>query len=66
MKNVLIILACFFALGSMTSCKKDWTCECSTATGTDSVAFTLKALRTNDAKVKCRDYGDFIGQCAIK
>lgn len=66
MKNVLILLACLFALGTTSSCKKDWTCECSTNSGVDSVAFTLSALRKNDATVQCRDYGNFIGQCEIK
>ena len=54
-----------FAVGSTTSCKKNWTCECSTANGTDSASFELQALRKNDAKAKCNEYGNYIGQCTI-
>ncbi len=67
MKNLLLLLAAFLLIGiSTTSCKKDWTCECSTPTGSDSVSFELLELRKNDAKTKCNEYGDVWGQCQIK
>ena len=67
MKNLLLLLAAFLLIGMTTSsCKKNWTCECSTLTGTDSVSFELESLRKNDAKTKCNEYGDVWGQCEIK
>lgn len=67
MKNLLLLLAAFLFIGmTTTSCKKDWTCECSTIDGSDSVSFNLQALRKNDANSKCMEYGDFWGQCTIQ
>lgn len=66
MKNVLLLLAAFLFIGMATSsCKKTWTCECSTVNGSDSVSFKLDELRKNDARSKCKEYGEFWGQCDV-
>lgn len=67
MKNFLLLVAAFFFIGlTTTSCKKNWTCECSTVDGSDSVSFQLEDLRKNDANTKCSEYSDVWGACQIK
>lgn len=67
MKNLILLLAAFLLLSITTSsCKKDWTCECSTLDGSDSVSFQLDGFRKNDANSKCREYGNVWGQCEIQ
>lgn len=67
MKNLLLLLAGFLFLGlAMSSCAKTWTCECSTATGSDSVSFQLENLRKNDAQTRCDEYSTVWGQCTIR
>jgi hypothetical protein len=65
--NKLFFSLCFiFIVASITSCKKTWTCECSTVTGSDSFSVGIDHIRKNDAKVVCETYSQFIGQCTIK
>ncbi len=66
MKNVLLLLAAFLFIGMTTSsCKKSWTCECSTEDGSDSTSYTIEDIRRNDARSKCDEYADIWGQCQV-
>lgn len=51
---------------SFTSCQKDFTCECTFADSTKNFSIILEKKLKNDAKVICKDYGDFVGACNIK
>jgi hypothetical protein len=52
MKKVLLFGA--FALLTLASCKKDWTCTC-----TNSGSVTITDMTKSDAKVEC-DKGDIV------
>jgi len=66
MKNVLLLLAAFLFVGMATSsCKKSWTCECSTTTGTDSASFQIDEMRKIDARSKCNEYAEVWGECQV-
>lgn len=65
MKKVLFLGLILMAL---TSCKKDWTCECTAFGQTGSS--TLKDMTKKDAKTEC-DKGDisimgFTSECDLK
>lgn len=67
MKKVFIFALVFGAL-TLTSCKKDWSCECST--GGNAASYTIKDMTRKDAKEQC-DKGDFSGfgvevECKLK
>ncbi|MEZ4890578.1 MAG: hypothetical protein R2779_08495 [Crocinitomicaceae bacterium] len=67
MKKVFFIALAFGAL-TLTSCKKDWSCECSS--GGNAVTSTIKDMTHKDAKEQC-DKGDFSGfgvelECKLK
>ncbi|MFM7473724.1 MAG: hypothetical protein ACKO00_07385 [Crocinitomicaceae bacterium] len=52
MKKLMILCAVLLALAS---CKKDWTCKCTSTTsqGTYSNSTTLSDLTKSDAKTEC-------------
>lgn len=54
MKKVLLFGA--FALLTLASCKKDWTCTCTSSIG-GSESSTISDMTKSDAKVEC-DSGD--------
>lgn len=63
MKKVFTIALAFGAL-TLTSCKKDWTCECNLG------SYTIKDMTRKDAKVEC-DKGDvsilgYTNECKLK
>jgi len=74
MKKVLLVAA--VAAFAMTSCKKEYTCECTTSSSTGSTSSSVKfdKMKKKDAEKKC-DEGDatfsFFGEtvtseCKIK
>lgn len=82
MKKTILLAAVILAIGSsMTSCKKDYVCECSktytsgnnTATDNDYSKYTYKDTRTR-AEDRCNDntdtgsdfFGDYSINCEIK
>lgn len=57
MKKVMILVAAFAVVG-LTSCKKDWTCECTTSDSSGtlddvSASVTLTDLNKSDAETAC-------------
>jgi len=68
MRNTFLLLAAFLFIGMTTSsCKKDWTCECSDEDRTDSVSYSFEALRKNDARSLCLEYQTvWGGTCKVK
>lgn len=75
MKTIFLTVAAVAAL-SLSSCKKDYTCECTTTSpaGTTSNSENTGKMKLSDAKTKC-DEGDktytFLGdtyetECKIK
>lgn len=76
MKKVLAVAAVALFIFSMTSCKKEWTCECTvTSGGTSTTASaTTEKMTKSDAKDQCEaDNGtqtingvEFTYECEIK
>lgn len=69
MKKLLLSVAAFALVAStMTSCKKDYDCVCTS--GTDTETFKLKDVKKKDAKDACNTVGAFYtlggGTCEIK
>ena len=55
MKKLLMITVMLGGVAAMTSCKKDWTCECTATAGGNSVttSTTLENLKKKDAEASC-------------
>lgn len=60
------IVALLFVSLSFTSCRKDFTCECSFTDSTRNFSIQIEKKLKNDAKVICTDYSQFVGNCSIK
>jgi len=64
----LFILAVVAGAFTMTSCKKDWTCECKNSTGTYPI--TMTNVKKADAKKACdtwnTTYAASGGSCSLK
>ena len=60
MKKILIILTTVFAIGTLSSCTKDYTCTC-TDTGNNETVFTIKDAKKDDAEASCKEKQDFLG-----
>lgn len=64
----IFILAVVAGAFTMTSCKKDWTCECKNSTGTYPITFTK--VSKADAKKACdtwnTTYSASGGSCSLK
>lgn len=52
MKKSILFVAALLAI-SFTSCKKDWTCECTDSTGTVATSSTISNSRKPEAKTAC-------------
>lgn len=79
MKKAILVFGALLALG-MTSCKKDWTCECietindNGTTTTSTTTTTLERLKPSEARTEC-DKGDlsnsstnysYVKECEVK
>ena len=64
MKNLIFML---FIIIGLSSCKKDYTCECTVTSGSTSVSSTstLKATK-KDAKAACEKGSNTYVVCKIK
>lgn len=66
----IFILAVVAGAFTMTSCKKDWTCECKTSTGTISATIPFSKITKKDAKAACDVYNASAtasgGSCSLK
>jgi hypothetical protein len=63
---LLSIVAVVLISFSFTSCKKDFTCECTFTDTTRNFSIDIKSKLKNDAAVICADYSDAVGSCVIK
>lgn len=63
-KLVLFMSACIFMGSTLTSCNKDYTCECINSTGERSTSNVVATNRTEGQK-KCDEKG-LIGHCKLK
>ncbi|MBL7765846.1 MAG: hypothetical protein JNJ58_07130 [Chitinophagaceae bacterium] len=65
----LFILAVVAGAFTMTSCKKDWTCECTNSTGTKT-SIEITNVKKVDAKTACTawntTYAASGGSCSLK
>ncbi|MFM7757968.1 MAG: hypothetical protein ACKO6J_03450 [Crocinitomicaceae bacterium] len=50
MKKLMILCVALLALAS---CKKDWTCTCTTSIGEASSSTTIKDMTKSDANAEC-------------
>ena len=55
MKKATILAAAAFVVASMTSCKKNYVCECKSATG--NYTYDLGKIKKSDAKDACNAAG---------
>ena len=68
----LVVIAAVAALGMMTSCKKEYTCECTYSGGgvSGTVSQTFSKMKKKEAKDKCDSYDDTsngtTAECSIK
>ena len=60
MKTKIIMAIALIGLASFTSCKKNYTCTCTTVVGTSSTTEThsINDAYPNDAKNTCNNYQD--------
>lgn len=63
---LLSIVAVVLVSLSFTSCRKDFTCECTFTDTTRNFSIDIKNKLKNDAKVICADYSEAVGTCVIK
>jgi hypothetical protein len=54
------------AVVALSSCNKDYTCECTFPDASKNFEVPLEKMHKNDAKVVCNDYSQFVGNCSIK
>lgn len=63
---LLSIVAVVLVSLSFTSCRKDFTCECTFTDTSRNFSIDIKNKLKNDAKVICTDYSEAVGTCVIK
>lgn len=63
MKKVLFAAVAVLALAS---CKKDWTCECTSSVVGNLPAVTLKDMSKKDAEKACEGNNTAIATCKLK
>ncbi len=68
MKKTLILIAIIGAVVSMSSCKKDYTCECvSTVAGTSTTTTTvLEDQKKADAETACNAGDGTVGEISVE
>ncbi len=65
MKAFIFGVFCVIAIGSFTSCNKDFTCRCTFVDTAKNFDVKIKKVRKNDAKVICDRYSLFVGNCEV-
>jgi len=63
MKKVILVVA--VAMMTLVSCKKDYTCEC-TSTLLGNTSFLIENSSESDAKAACEETGSSITTCELK
>lgn len=66
MKVLLAGFILWVGLMSFSSCKKDYTCQCTFVDTTKNFTTTISNMYKNEAKVVCNDYAEFVGNCTLK
>lgn len=63
-----MIFAAAFAVIGLTSCKKDWTCECTYSDPTGDIVTTLEIndAKKKDAEAACDALGLLGASCELK
>lgn len=66
MKLLFAGLLAWFGLMSISSCTKDFSCECTFQDTTKNFIINIAKVHKSEAQVVCSDYDQFVGDCKIK
>ncbi|GAB4453728.1 MAG: hypothetical protein OHK0036_16820 [Bacteroidia bacterium] len=66
MKKVVSIVSAVAVIATLSSCKKNWTCECTTNCGGTTATFSATSgkMKKKDAETWCNNGNETSGSCS--